>query len=153
MVEAHRHISQQQSGFVRAGRKFVVNRQSAKAGEPGKRALHDPAFSNRHEAPPGAGRAAANLVGEAQLRQVPGKASTVTFIRHHCGQAFAPGESAGQQVAGLPPIVAVGCVHAASQQAALYIGNYMPLTAIYPLAAIQAPVFKNARGQLDALAV
>ena len=125
---------------------FVVDGQPPEAGALGKGALHDPTLRHRHEAA-GTGRAAANLVREPEAGQVPGKAPAIAPVRHHRDQALAPIGSGRQQGKGFYPVVPVGRMDPASQNAALYIGQNRPFTAIDVLAPVDAPVLKDARGE------
>lgn len=49
--------------------------------------------------------------------------------------------------------MAIGCVDAAGENAAAYVGDQSLFAAVITLAAVRAPVLENARGQFDALAV
>jgi len=154
VVEAHGHVSDQQPGFVRAGGELVVDGQPTEAGEPGEGALHDPAFRNRHEATHGARGAAAELMRQAEPGQVPGEAPPIAFIGDHRHQALAPTWGPhGQQGQGLYPVVAIGGVDSAGQDAALNIGHNLAFTSIDVLAPVQAPVLKDAWGQPHTLTV
>ena len=131
---------------------FVVDGQPPEAGEPGKGALHDPTLRHVHEAA-GTGRAAANLVREPEAGPVPGKAPAIAPVRHHRDQALAPIGSGRQQGKSFYPVVPVGRMDPASQNAALYIGQNPTFTAIDVLAPLDAPVLKDARGEAHALAI
>lgn len=75
-------------------------------------------------------------------------------VSEHGDQALAPAGALRQQaLAGSGAVVAVGRVDVAGKNASLHIGDNLPFAPVNVLAAVGAPVLKNARGQLDALAV
>ena len=75
---------------------FLVGGQASKAREPGKGALHRPAFGHRHEAPRGRGLAG-QLMLQVQVGQVPGEVPAVGLLGEHRVQAPGPPGALGPE--------------------------------------------------------
>ena len=137
-----------------AGRgEFVIDGQAPEAGQPGKGALDDPALGHGHKAADG-WRPAGQFVAQAHDLQVGSKAAPVAVVGEHGDQTLAPARAFGQQaLRGGRAVVVIGRVDVASKNTSFHVGDNLAFAAVDILAAVGAPLLKNARGQLQALAV
>ena len=108
----------------------------------GKDALHDPALGHEYEAVD-TGWVAFQLVGKAELGQVPGKTYAVALVGHDRDKPLAPPRPRGQQWHGFGPVVAVGRVHPAGQDSTLQAAYNLAFASVGALACVQSPVFEN----------